>query len=906
MPMDSSPVPEAGFGALATAEGNLPLDALDVHAAITGLAARVKVAQGFRNPFEKPLDATYVFPLPDRAAVTALRMEADGRVVTAELKERAAAREEYDQAIASGRRAAIAEEDRPDVFTMRVGNILPGERVTVRLTLDQPLPYEDGAATFRFPLVVAPRYIPGDPLGGPSAGSGVIPDTTAVPDASRITPPILLPGFPNPVALSITADIDPAGLPLGPVASSLHTVTAEDGALRLAPGERLDRDFILRLPYAPPTPAPGTAQHSASAEDAGSDVPQDSGSVEGVGPDVPRHSTSNENADSEADRRSGFVGGAGTGLVESLVFVPDSVGDEGGEGTFTLTLVPGQAGPALPKDVVLAIDRSGSMEGWKMIAARRAAARIVDSLQAHDRFAVLSFDHVVEHPEGLPPELVEAGDRNRFRAVEHLAILHARGGTEILAPLTRAVELLADPARDRVVVLVTDGQVGNEDQILAALSPSALNGIRVHTVGIDQAVNAGFLGRLAAHGQGRCELVESEDRLDAAMEHIHHRIAAPVLTRIALHPAAGLEILPGTLTPSRPPSLFPGVPLVLSGRYRGSQAPLTLTAVRPASQPVLLPADTTHQRDDGQAAALPTDARPTPSARTGSPSAQPHGTPSSADAQAVQTDAPGTTEAPSAAGSDEWRRTLTGRVVAHPATTTIWARAHLRDLEDSYTVRPSDELEQRLVATSLKHGVLCRFTAFVAIDSRIVTSGDTPHQVTQPVEVPQGWQRESAPTALPAAAPMMAAAPFSPAPGGTPRAAFLRARPRPGSAPAAPAAPSGPAPSGAPGAFGGAPTPPTFHVPITGAPLPPPPAPDVTPLLELELSRLKDLTDAPAEDRLRHLSDLVTRLESFSLPDLASLLEELKSSPAPLSLWPRLIEALTALTRPRKRPFWKR
>ncbi|WP_344243914.1 VIT domain-containing protein, partial [Actinocorallia libanotica] len=728
MPMEPSPVPETGFGALTTAEGNLPLDTVDVHAAITGLAARVEVTQGFRNPFEKPLEATYVFPLPDRAAVTALRMEADGRVITAELKERAAAREEYDQAIASGRRAAIAEEDRPDVFTMRVGNILPGERVTVRLTLDQPLPYEDGAATFRFPLVVAPRYIPGTPLGGPSAGSGVLPDTTAVPDASRITPPVLLPGFPNPVALSITAAIDPAGLPLGSVASSLHTLTTEDGALRLTPGERLDRDFILRLPYSPPSTTP---PHPAATE--------------GTGP-----------GDGE---RAGSVEGAGVGLVESLIFVPDSAEEEGGEGTFALTLVPEQTGPARPKDVVLAIDRSGSMEGWKMVAARRAAARIVDSLQAHDRFAVLSFDHIVESPEGLAQGLVEASDRHRFRAVEHLAGLSARGGTEILAPLTRAVELLTDPVRDRVVVLVTDGQVGNEDQILAALSPTALHGIRVHTVGIDQAVNAGFLGRLAAHGQGRCELVESEDRLDTAMEHIHHRIAAPVLTRLALRPSPGLELLPDTLTPSRPPSLFPGVPVVLSGRYRGVPAPLTLTATR-----------TDAPRTSG----------PSPSAETG-----------------------------------EWRRTLSGQAVAHPAATTIWARAHLRDLEDSYAVHPSDELEQRLVAASLKHGVLCRFTAFVAIDSRVVTSGDTPHQVTQPVEIPRGWQRESAVLSVPPAAPMMAAAPLPSAPGGAPptvsRSAMpRRAMPRPAGSPGAPP------PGGAPRTSGGPSMPPTFYAPTTG------------------------------------------------------------------------------------------
>src|SRR5207245_8795773 len=110
-----------------------------------------------------------------------------------------------------GHRAAIAEEERPGVFTLRVGNLPPGESATVRLTLSGPLPFVDGEATYRFPLVVAPRYIPGVPLPGPSVGDGTAPDTDAVPDASRISPPVLLPGFPNPVRLSLSVEFPDAG-----------------------------------------------------------------------------------------------------------------------------------------------------------------------------------------------------------------------------------------------------------------------------------------------------------------------------------------------------------------------------------------------------------------------------------------------------------------------------------------------------------------------------------------------------------------------------------------------------------------------------------------------------------------------------------------------------------------------
>src|SRR5204862_5505417 len=133
-------------------------------------------------------------------------------VIEGQLKERGQARQDYDQAIRAGQRAAIAEEERPNVFTLRVGNLLPGEQATVRLNLVGPLPYSDGEATFRFPLVVAPRYVPGLPLPGPSVGSGTEPDTDAVPDASRITPPVLLPGYPDPVRLAMTIDVHPSAL----------------------------------------------------------------------------------------------------------------------------------------------------------------------------------------------------------------------------------------------------------------------------------------------------------------------------------------------------------------------------------------------------------------------------------------------------------------------------------------------------------------------------------------------------------------------------------------------------------------------------------------------------------------------------------------------------------------------
>ena len=198
----------------------------------------------------------------------------------------------------------------------------------------------------------------------------------------------------------------------------------------------------------------------------------------------------------------------------------------------------------------------------------------------------------------------------------------------------------------------------------------------MHTVGIDRAVNAGFLQRLARAGGGHCDLVESEDRLDAAMHDIARRIGPPLVRALRLH-HDGLSALDDTTAPARLPDLLPGVPLVICGRYCG-----TATGT------------TTLRGETG--------------------------------------------------GGSDWSRTLTGQRRDAPALTAQWARAHLRDLEDRYASTPDqadvDELEKRIVATSLRFGVLCRFTACLGVDSRVVAQGAAPRRVIQPVDPPSGWE----------------------------------------------------------------------------------------------------------------------------------------------------------------------
>ncbi len=620
---------EAGFGCLETTRGCLPLISMNVAAAISGLLAETSVRQTFRNSLDEPLEATYIFPLPDRAAVTSFRMRVGERIIEGQLKERGQARKDYKKAIEDGHRAALAEEDRSGTFSIQVGNIPPQEDVSVELTLVGPLPLVNGEATFRFPLAVAPRYTSGIPLDGPSVGLGQANDTNEVPDASRVTPPVLLPGFPNPVALTLEVELDPKGLlpaedPEQQFSVSLHSVIVEEGPpwkIRLQPGERLNRDFILRIPMA-------------------AEVVQ-----------------------------------------TSLVTSPD---ENKKSETFALTLVPPaiEPGTQIPRDVVIVLDRSGSMHGWKMVAARRAAGRIVDSLLDEDRFSVIAFDNSVEQPPHVSGKLCPASDRNRWRTIEWLGKIDSRGGTEMAGAMAEAMRLLHSTSEGRqpILILVTDGQVAGEDAILRAVRKQSPNGRvpRIHTIGIDRAVNAGFLQRLADAGDGTCDLVESEDRLDAAMDHIHRGIATAALTDLKVEAISGI-LIKDSLAPARLPDLFADRPVTILGQCKADSSPLRLHISG-------------------------TDANGTP-----------------------------------------WQTEVTATTGPSSTIQSLWGRARVRDLEDRYAmgIEKPKPLAKEIVKVSLATHVLSRFTAYVAVDrSEVVNKGGKQRKVVQPVEIPDGWSTD--------------------------------------------------------------------------------------------------------------------------------------------------------------------
>lgn len=482
----------------------LPLAGVRLSARVAERIALVTTTQTFENDLSEPMEAVYVFPLAGGSAVSAFEMRVGERTIIGTVREREEARVQYRLAVEGGKRAGLLEQERDDVFTVSVGNVMPGESIEVRIETAERLPFfEDGSTELRLPLVVAPRYVPGVPLDGESCGDGVEADTDLVPDASRITPPRLARGFDPRVALGIEVAIETAGDTLADLACSQHaTRTAlTAGCVKVAlaqDGERLDRDFVLRWRL-------GTDAIRASClawRDA-------EGVRYGMLTLVP-------------PRREGFLG--------------------------------------LARDVVLVLDRSGSMGGPKMASAARACSLLLATLGPRDHFALQAFDDRIEWmlPGGAGQQWTAADERGVERGERWLRTIESRGGTELDTATAEALRALAARAetegRAPIVVILTDGQVGNESHVLEQIQ-RGLGDARVFTVGIDSAVNAGFLKRLAALGGGTSSFVVPGEKLEDALRAIGREIGAPLVTDLAI---AGRGIDAGSLAPAHVPDLFAG------------------------------------------------------------------------------------------------------------------------------------------------------------------------------------------------------------------------------------------------------------------------------------------------------------------------------------------------------------
>ncbi|MGH9957716.1 MAG: VIT domain-containing protein, partial [Pyrinomonadaceae bacterium] len=202
-------------------KANCPLKHTNVKAEISGFLARVVVTQEFTNPFKEKIEAVYTFPLPQNAAVDDMTMAVGDRTVRGKILRREEAEAVYEAAKAGGQVAGLLDQERPNIFTQSVANIMPGEGVRITISYVETLKYEDGSYEFVFPMVVGSRYNPGSPNAAPARGNGFSSDTNLVPDGSRIKPNPVPEGMRvgHDVSLDITLD---AGVPIENLAALSH------------------------------------------------------------------------------------------------------------------------------------------------------------------------------------------------------------------------------------------------------------------------------------------------------------------------------------------------------------------------------------------------------------------------------------------------------------------------------------------------------------------------------------------------------------------------------------------------------------------------------------------------------------------------------------------------------------
>ena len=451
-------------------KGICPLKHTDVKAEITGFLSRVVVTQEFANPFKEKIEAVYTFPLPQNAAVDDMTMTVGDRTVRGKILRREEAQAVYEAAKKGGQVASLLDQERPNIFTQSVANIMPGEQVKIIISYVETLKYEDGSYEFVFPMVVGPRYIPGSPTGEKVNASAA--NTDAVPDGGRITPPLVPEGMRAGHDVSIDLTLD-AGLPIDSLASKSQEVDVERPDIRRA-HVRLknnsvipNKDFILRY-------------------------------------DV-----------------------AGKRIDDALLTHRSERG-----GFFTLILQPPErvtVEDATPKELVFVLDTSGSMSGFPIEKAKETMKLAMDSLYPADTFNLITFSGDTRI---LFPEPVAATPENLKKAQAFLAGSNGYGGTEMMKAISAALDPSDAQDHVRIVCFMTDGYVGNDMAIISEVQkhPNA----RVFAFGIGGSVNRFLLDKMAEVGRGEVEYVAMTDDGSAAARRFHERVRNPLLTDISV------------------------------------------------------------------------------------------------------------------------------------------------------------------------------------------------------------------------------------------------------------------------------------------------------------------------------------------------------------------------------------
>ena len=482
-----------------------PLLSQDVKISVSGMTARTVVTQHFINSSDQWIEAVYVFPLPDESAVDHLRMRIGDRSIVGEIKEKQEAKAIYEKAKSEGKKTSLLSQQRPNIFTTSVANIGPGEEIEIEIEYQQAVQFSDHIFSLRFPLVVGPRFIPGQPTAREDnrisvARGSWAHDTDRVPDASRISPPVVVPGDTPVIPVELSVQLA-GGFPLSRIESLYHGVDIKERekglfTVRFNGKVKADRDFVLEW---------------------------------------------------EPEKKD---------TVAAALFSED----KGSDRYMLLMLQPPgrtEKTETVPREMIFVLDTSGSMAGPSLIQAKNALSMAISRLTPLDRFNVIEFNSTTQALFDLPRPAEPPAVAKALTFVNGLA---AQGGTEIASALTMALDGRNDHDRLRQVVFLTDGSVGNEGELFSLIR-NRLGDSRLFTIGIGSAPNSYFMTRAASMGRGVFTFIGQVEEVKEKMTNLFEKLEHPVVSNLTLTAAdggsPGLEVYPEPL-----PDLYEGEPLI--------------------------------------------------------------------------------------------------------------------------------------------------------------------------------------------------------------------------------------------------------------------------------------------------------------------------------------------------------
>ncbi|MFL0810872.1 MAG: marine proteobacterial sortase target protein [Agarilytica sp.] len=471
---------------------------------ISGMTAHITLSQSFSNITNEWQEGVYVFPLPENSAVNHMELQIGERIIVGEIKEKQQAKKMYQKAKSEGKRAALTEQNRPNIFTQRVANIPPHEDIKVSITYVQTIEYRDNEFSWKLPMTITPRYFPHTNTKNEVKKNSDFDSSQSIQvsqDKGWATGTASMDAWPLPSTIHSFHDLDiknpiridielDSGLPLAELDSLHHQVHINKNddvhKIELTQGiANMDRDFILRW------------------QPLASDMPQAAIFSEEINGD----------------------------FYSTVMVLPPKTEEHAND-------------YLLPRDVMFIIDTSGSMAGASIKQAKSSLIKALTRLHERDRFNIIEFD---SNFTALFPELKSATNHNINDAKRWAKKLHADGGTEMLPAFNAALLQLHESSRDshnlQQTIFITDGAVSNEVQLFKTIR-NQIGDSRLFTVGIGSAPNSFFMRKAAEFGRGTFTFISQLNHVESKMNQLFDKLGSAVATNIQLTWPGNAEIYP--------------------------------------------------------------------------------------------------------------------------------------------------------------------------------------------------------------------------------------------------------------------------------------------------------------------------------------------------------------------------